>query len=204
MGHDLTRHPESVLGVEVPVPFSPERMKPLSTSTREGRVNPKGIPCLYLATNKETAVAEVRPWVGLYVSVAQFKTLKGLTLIDCSVEHAKDFVFYVEEPDEAERDKAVWANIDRAFSEPLNPDESTADYAPTQIIAEAFRRDGIDGIMYKSALGEGLNIALFDINAADLMNCSLYMVKSVSFKFDETANPYFVKKHYADSGKSNA
>ncbi len=195
-GHDWETIHQDAEEFEVPAPFPPTRMKPLPHSAREGRVNPKGIPCLYLATDKETAMAEVRPWVGSYVSVGQFKTLKGLVLVDCFIEHARGFVFFFEEPDPAEREKAVWADIDRAFSEPVNPDESTAEYAPTQILAEAIRSHGYDGIVYKSLLGKGFNVALFDKSVVDLVNCFLYEAKSVSFEFHETANPYFVKKYY--------
>ena len=169
---------------EIPTPFPPERMKPIPNSGREGRVNPKGIPCLYLATDKETAMAEVRPWMGSYVSAGQFMTLKDRTLVNCSV--GRDY-----EPDIPKREKTVWDEIDLAFSEPINPDDSSANYVPTQILAEAFRSKGYDGIAYKSALGKGLNIALFDIMVAELVNCHLYQVKKVSFEFIMVGSPYW-------------
>ncbi|HYM37934.1 MAG TPA: RES family NAD+ phosphorylase [Nitrospiraceae bacterium] len=185
-------------------PLPPERMKPLTTSAREGRANPKGIPCLYLATDKETAMAEVRPWISSPISVSQFKTMKDLVLVDCSVEHAAGpFAhIYFKEPPPPEREKAVWAAIDYAFSEPVTPDDSTADYAPTQILAEAFRGYGYDGIIYKSLLGKGFNVALFDLNAAELVNGFLYRVKSIDFHFDEAANPYSVSKPAGKKKKS--
>src|ERR1700722_2775910 len=34
-------------------PFSPERMMPRPDRANEGRVNPKGIPCLYLSTDRD-------------------------------------------------------------------------------------------------------------------------------------------------------
>lgn len=60
--------------VDEPAPFSEERMKPIQYEASEGRANPKGISCLYLATDKETAMSEVRPWLGSDISVGQFKT----------------------------------------------------------------------------------------------------------------------------------
>src|ERR1039458_6332974 len=36
-------------------------MKPKPEKAKEGRVNPKGIPCLHLATHEDTAMSEVRP-----------------------------------------------------------------------------------------------------------------------------------------------
>lgn len=54
-------------------------VKPLSDmgappreATRPGRLNPTGIPYLYLSSDKETAIAEVRPWMGANVTVASF------------------------------------------------------------------------------------------------------------------------------------
>jgi len=186
---------------EVPGPHSQDRMRPRPHVATEGRVNPKGIPCLYLTTDKKTAMAEVRPSVGTYVSVGQFKTLRPLALLDCSVGHNSGFNLYFEEPDAEERERAVWSDIDRAFSAPVTIGDSTADYAPTQIISEMFKREGYDGIAYKSNLGSGFNLALFDLKAADIINCFLYEVKSVVFEFDQTANPYFVQKYYEQKRK---
>jgi len=69
---------------EVEEPFSPERMVPLRDRASEGRANPKGIPCLYLSTDMDTAMTETRPWIGSYVSVAQFVVVKKLNVADCS------------------------------------------------------------------------------------------------------------------------
>ena len=67
-------------------PHPPKRMVPQPDRAYEGRVNPKGLPCLYCATERETAMTEVRPWCGAYVSVAQLITERDLRLVDCSKE----------------------------------------------------------------------------------------------------------------------
>ena len=48
---------EAVLGWIRPCP--PDRIKPLRLRAHEGRVNPKGIPCLYTATDPTTAISEL-------------------------------------------------------------------------------------------------------------------------------------------------
>jgi RES domain len=140
--------------------YPADRMKPLVDSAREGRVNAKGIPCLYLATTKDTAMSEVRPWVGAMVSVAKFEATRQLIVVDCSVLRGR----YLElalfdrpmlggvHPENI--DRVVWAAIDDAFSEPVSPTDEVADYAATQVIAELFRSIGYDGVGYKSAFGE--------------------------------------------------
>lgn len=184
---------EEQIGDEVPSAFPKERMKPLKDRAREGRVNPKGVPCLYLATTEDTAIAEVRPAVGSYVSAAQFQVSRDLQLMDCSVR-AEGMSFYFEEPGEAEREEAVWNYIDRAFAEPTQPSEDIADYVPTQVLAELFRTQGCDGVAYKSSLGSGHNIALFDLDTAELVNCGLYQVRGLTLDYSECDNRYFVTK----------
>ena len=198
LGHDwlpVIQDGEEV--AEEPTPFSPKRMKPIEYSAAEGRVNPKGIPYLYVATDKETAMSEVRPWLGSNISVGQFKTIKKLRVIDCSVHHAKGFVFYFDEPEEKEKELAVWSHIDQAFSKPVTLSDQTSDYVPTQIIAELFKSEGFDGIIYKSSLSKGFNLVLFDINSAHIKNCFLYAAKEINFSFTQSANPYYIKSEHS-------
>ncbi len=184
---------------EEPAGYSPERMRPLKNRAREGRVNPKGIPCLYLSNRKETAMSEVRPWLGSSISLAQFKILRDLTIVNCFTDE-KARSFFMKGTPREDWDKSVWEDIDQAFRTPVSNDDDDVDarahYAPTQIIAEFFKAQGLDGIAYRSAFGEGFTVALFDVEVADLINCTVYDVRDITFDFNECANPYFVAKHY--------
>jgi hypothetical protein len=176
--------------------YSMRRMKPLRDSAREGRINPKGIPCLYLSDDENTAMAETRPWIGSFVSLAQFKTLREVRLVSCCeprqrFKHLSLTRPHLREFDPKTREEVAWGEISYAFSEPVSPTDMTAEYVPTQILADLFRHHGFDGIRYRSLLGKGYNYALFDPDSADLLNCCLYEVKSVSFEFDQFGNPYF-------------
>ena len=201
-------------GVEIrkkPVPLPPQRMKPVPFEASEGRVNPKGIPCLYLARTKETAMAEVRPWLDSDISVAQFKTVKEIRLVNCSGLPSHGEEVQTMDPDEWEKEVAVWADIDRAFSLPVTPNDKSSDYVPTQIIAELFKHHGYDGVYYRSALSNDLNLALlkpaplkpallnlalFDIDAARLFSRALFSVKDIQFLFEQSGRAY---SHPSDS-----
>ena len=180
---------------DFPAAYPPDRMKPLEGRATEGRANPKGIPVLYLSTHNKTAMSEVRPWLGSLVSCALFRTTRPLKIVDFSVYHRCGVVFYFSEPDASKREEAVWTQIDRAFSEPTTPADDTADYVPTQVIAELFNSEGCDGIAYKSAFGDkGYNIVLFDPADAELTSCALFEAKSLKFRFEQSDNPYWVEK----------
>ena len=178
-------------------PHPKERMKPLLHSATEGRGNPKGIPYLYLATDKETAMSEVRPWVGSTISVGQFKIKKELNLIECVdfKEFNDNKLSIIKTNNLSKEDKrklSVWSDIDKAFSEPVNSTDKKSEYVPTQILAEFFKSKGFDGIAYKSSLSNGVNIILFDSNMADLINCLVYEVQSVQFEFKEVGPRYII------------
>jgi hypothetical protein len=74
--------PYDVFFLESIDPHPLERMKPLKDRAQEGRINPKGIPCLYAPTDAETAMMETRPWVGSVLTVSQLVLLKQITAVD--------------------------------------------------------------------------------------------------------------------------
>src|ERR1700733_7519588 len=93
LGHDWRKVEQDGVSEEVPTQFGMERMKPIQEKAADGRVNPRGIPCLYLATQKQTAALEVRPLIGSYVSIAQFKITKDLNIVNCSAPEIGNFAF---------------------------------------------------------------------------------------------------------------
>jgi RES domain-containing protein len=180
----------------MPGPALPERMKPLVDRACEGRVNPKGIPCLYMASDEHTAMAEVRPWIGSLVSVAVFRSTRALRIVDCTKDAERLPLYLDGEPPAQQRAEAVWAHIAHAFKEPVTRNDDVAEYAATQIIAEMFRAMGLDGVAYRSAFGlDRYNVALFDVKAAELCMCSLHEIKDVELKYCEAGNPYYVRKN---------
>ncbi|TIW21771.1 MAG: RES domain-containing protein [Mesorhizobium sp.] len=184
-----------------PGPALPERMRPLAGRASEGRANPKGIPCLYMAVDRHTALAECRPWIGSLVSIGAFKINRDLKVVDCTIGTDRHLLFLDGEPTAKKKSESVWADIGRAFRAPVMRDDNTADYAPTQVIAEAFHREGFDGVAYRSSFGtDRFNLAIFDLDAASIVMNELHEIKDVEFKFDQTANPYYVQA--GDDGKN--
>jgi RES domain len=194
LGNDFVEREQDHVSWMDPVPYTAERMKPKLFSAPDGRANPKGIPYLYVSDDRDTAMSEVRPWLGAMVSIAQLELTKDITLVDFSVAHDDKPVFYFEEPPAEKKETAVWAHVDHAFSEPVDPDPGCATYVSTQIISEFFRNKGFDGVVYKSRLGDGFNIALFDIAVANVVSCSLFTTKGLTYSFGEEPGGYSVKK----------
>lgn len=82
-------------------------------------------------------------------------------------------------------EEAVWSDIDKAFSNPVDRSDDAAEYAPTQILAELFRSLGYGGVAYKSAFGEdGYNVAIFDIDDFKVGRCQLFKIKDISHNYE--------------------
>lgn len=193
-----------------PAGFGATRMKPLPNQAGEGRANPAGIPVLYLGTTEQTVISEVRPWIGSQVSVAQFKLLRTLKALNLTKGHGKSafaevgfaHLFDKKRITAEEKEKAVWMEIDNAFSEPVTAADDAAEYAPTQMLAELFRDIGYDALIYKSRFGEkGYNIAVFDPTDADAVNCAPYQVTGIDVKFDEIGNRWYSVKPTKETGQ---
>lgn len=191
----------NVIGIEI-LGHPEHRMRPLPDDATEGRVNPPGIPVLYLASCSETAVSEVRSWAGSEVSLAQFKILRDLKTIDLSQGYDEsewkgltlgNLLGHSEPPREV-IEKVVWTSIDKAFSRPVILPESTTEYVPTQILAELFAKSGYEAIIYRSHFVEdGYNVAVFDIDRAAIVNCTPYEVTKVKTEFDQAGNTWYMQ-----------
>lgn len=136
---------------------SGSNMPPKEKAT-EGRVNPKGIPYLYLAEDPETSIYEVRPIIGQCVSVAEFVVRKELRIYDFT--HFFTDRFSTEE-NTINDDHNLFNYICRQFSTP-NYNEPLK-YLPTQYLGEIIKNMGFDGLRFNSSLKkDGMNIVLFD------------------------------------------
>lgn len=196
IGYDW-RHLEEI-DDDIPCAYARDKMKPQTDRAMEGRANPKGIPMLYLCTSKEAAMSEVRPWLGSLISLGHFEVQKDLLLVDCRRRQTPSFL--IDDPGRSKWDDAVWSDIDRAFTTPVTRSDDTADYVATQILVELFRSEGFDGIAYQSAFGErSMNIALFDLDCAELTSCQLHEASSININFRERDNPYFVRRRTTGS-----
>ncbi|UCI19278.1 RES family NAD+ phosphorylase [Mesorhizobium sp. B2-1-8] len=191
-----------------PSGYSAARMKPRPNRATEGRANASGVSVLYLGSTLQTVISEVRPWVGADISVAQLKLKRRLKVVDLSRGHGRSAFgsiplghFLEGTPLTLEqKEAAVWIDIDNGFSQPVTLSDDTADYVPTQILAEVFKNAGYDGIVYKSQFGEkGYNIALFNPDDANVINCAPYRVEGFEVSFDQIGNRWFVPKRTRSS-----
>lgn len=174
--------PENPGDWKEPTPYSLKRMVPLKRLAAEGRINPKGIRYLYLATEPETCIAEVRPSLGSKVTVAEFELVRDLKVVDCTYRTTKAHLWEMmgHRPLPYRREGHAWDQINMAFLRPVEKSDDVADYAPTQVLAEYFRDYGFHGIKYGSKRNKaGKNIALFKVSDARPLKAAVYRVTDI-------------------------
>lgn len=187
-------------GDEQPCPISPLDMGPPPKDiAKEGRLNSKGISYLYLSTNEETAISEVRPWIGSEITIGYFKIIEDLKIIDTSTDDPKTPKIRIyhrsnELPpisySAVEKEEYIWGYINSAFSRPMSPSESKLKYLPTQYLSEKFKTIGYDGIAYKSSLSEkGHNICLFYPDKAKCYYCNMFAINKIKYEYEKSGNP---------------
>ena len=159
-------------------PHDAKRMTPCSRFVGNGRANPVGIPYWYGATDPETAVAEMRPWKEAILTVATLQATRDLRFVDCGNTRS---VVLDNSGMDSRYEQYVWDLISEALSRPVAPTTIDVEYVPTQMLAEAFRIRGFDGILYKSHLGKGVNVVVFDLSALAIGGRELWTADDVSY-----------------------
>jgi hypothetical protein len=172
-----------------------EMAAPPPNLSRASRIGVTGIPVLYLSSDKDTAMSEVRPWKDQRVSLAKLRVTKDLNIVDCHQSGLDGTIADVDKlwplaslrrkeitPD-SEHEDIAWTWIDYAFSKPVSQLDDPLEYIPTQVIAEFFKTEGYDGIKYRSSVALGYNVALFDVNAAKVFETMLYYTNGISYRF---------------------
>jgi len=141
---------------------------PASHVARAGRMNARGVPVFYGATDWEIALAEVRPPVGSNVVIAKFDVSRTLRLLD--VKALGDVIVSgsIFDPTLAGRSKRAkfLQRLSARITQPVMPEVEEFEYLVTQAMADylADRPDlDLDGIDFPSIQrrGKGSNVVLF-------------------------------------------
>ncbi len=178
-----------------------EIVAPPPDKSKDGRINPRGISCLYLSNDIKTAISEVRPSLDQDVTVGLFEITKDLKCIDASKDKTRGCYFDLREAEGAApevnpetKEEYVWGGINESFSRLVHPGDEHIHYIPTQYLSAHFKAAGYEGIIYKSSLTkEGNNIVLFNPKDASLRGRKLFRIESIDYIYNKCGEPHFCK-----------
>ena len=168
-----------------PKPFSGQRMAgPPPELATPGRANARGRVMLYCADQEMTAVAEMRPARGEYVSVAEVMVMRELTILDLAADPDWPNPF----TNESVNYWIEFADLLIAFADqlstPLRSRDDPTDYIPSQKLAEAIEKARVDGIRYPSAMAPGgTNVVLFKPAVVHIRTSRLVEVTDIRLEY---------------------
>jgi hypothetical protein len=147
-------------------PFAANNMgAPPRAIASHGRANPAGIPYLYLGSTELTAISETRPHTGEVACVADFRIQDELSIVDLRSPQrtASPFLLGSSEDIGALRsDLPFLVRLGQELTRPVLPLAAAIDYTPSQYLCEFIKSQGYDGVIYRSSVSDGMNLALFD------------------------------------------
>lgn len=152
-----------------------------------GRANPPGIPYLYLGSEEETAVSEIRPHTGEIACVADFRLPADLQLVDLRNPRRLISPFFFGDEDEIasiRNDIPFIERLGQELTRPVLPQGAAIDYVPSQYLCEFIKKAGYDGVIYSSSVSDGMNLALFDPKRASPGSVRQRRVARVSVSID--------------------
>lgn len=172
-------------------PFSIEKMgAPDKRIATHERANPAGIPYLYLGSNPKTAVSEIRPHTGERACVADFRTPSSpeLKLVDLREPRRTVSPFLLADALDIQKmrnDLPFLERLGLELTTPVLPQAAAVDYTPSQFLCEFIKRCGHEGVIYRSSVSNGMNLALFYPAKAKPGSVIEYTVTSVTVSVSE-------------------
>lgn len=146
------------------VPYSGiEIDRPPLIKATEGRLNRPRVSVLYLASDMQTAVSELRPHPGNLISTARFRAKKELLVANFGSHDIRNFL-----NDERLEVLRTILSISDALNMPVQPDQKEL-YAVTQTFADAIRESGFEAVTFRSSLGTGVNLTCFASDVFELV-----------------------------------
>ena len=161
--------------------------KPPAELTSNGRANPIGIPCLYVASDSNTAISEIRPTIGEIVSVAEFDVYENIQLVDLRSPRktVSPFDLFEEQIKLLRRYMKYVCRLSEELTLPVSPKTAHLEYLPSQYLCEFIKHCGYDGVIYRSAMGNGVNYAIFNDDKVAGINVRHYKIDDISAKYSE-------------------
>jgi hypothetical protein len=153
----------------------------------QGRANPTGIPYLYIASDLNTAISEIRPHTGNQICVAKISILDSLDVIDLRDPRSTISPFDVNEDKDLASlrgDIEFLVDLGEDLKRPVLPHAADLDYLPSQYLCEFIKNQKYHGVLYKSSVGDGVNLALFDPNLGKIGKIEQRLVSKVQIQLE--------------------
>jgi len=179
-GYETTRRP--IEGFDAPPHYQPYAKDKIGAPpppiATPGRMNRAGVSFLYVASDLDSTIAELRPHPGEFLSVGQFRAKKDLVAADFTAISLYDFYRSEDELDIF----VMLRTLDSLFKAKLTPQERDK-YVITQFFADVIRQAGYDAVQFTSSVGTGTNLTVFDPDLFEYVpdSAKMYLIEDLKY-----------------------
>jgi hypothetical protein len=152
-----------------------------------GRANSEGISHLYLASETNTVVSEIRPSLGDTIYIGKFPIREDLKVIDFRLLKSLD-VFEFNDPTRFAINLEIFSEMSKAISKPVRSGDSKLDYLPTQFIVDFIKSlneietAGYHGIIFESTVStSGYNLMIFNPSILECIRVEKRNIQSLNY-----------------------
>lgn len=174
-------HRARLLSDDQPLPLDKMGAPPAHLAGH-GRANPAGIPYLYLGSTATTAVSEVRPHTGEAACIATFQ-VPSILAVDLRDPRKSASPFILENAEQIMSLRSGLPLLERLGEEltkPVQPRSAAFEYIPSQYLCEFIKKRGYQGVIYRSSVSDGVNLALFSPELASPVEAKVVGVDRVT------------------------
>ena len=170
--------------------FNPIEMSaPPAENTQNGRANSEGIRCLYLASDENTTIHEVRANIFDYISIGKFILQEDITVVNFR-KISQISPFSVENLTKYAINKPVLSKINNEIAKSVARNDSKLTYVPTQYICDYIKsivdsegNQKYQGIEYSSTTNpKGYNIAIFKPELFHCEDVETYKIDTLDYR----------------------
>ena len=167
-----------------------EMSAPPKEEIKNGRANPEGIRCLYLASDIDTTIHEVRANIFDHITVGKFILKKDITLVNFK-QMSNISPFVVNDLTKYAINRPVLMKINNEIAKSVSRNDSMLTYLPTQYICDYIKsiwdienkKNMYDGIEYSSTTyPKGYNVAIFNPELCECEKIEIYKIKSIDYE----------------------
>ena len=147
----------------------------------DGRGNARGISYLYVTTNEDTAISEIRPLIGDIITIATVKIPKESLERVFSFEMLEQWEMHMRSPLIKDKvAKMLMYIINREMSKKI---DNSLDYLPLQFIIEYLKVLGYSAFSFKSSRSNGTNYILFPETEIEVLNTKVIQVEDIDYTY---------------------
>lgn len=154
-----------------------------------GRANPEGISYLYVCTEPQTCLYEVRAGLtdSVFIGTYKIKLEEELSIVNLSAHNLGLELTSDSNAIELLRERMLLNQIGKDLSTPMHRHDNPAiEYIPTQFICEYIRKKlGVDGISFTSSqTKEGTNLVLFNMEKVKCTKTKQVEITNITLEYE--------------------